>query len=98
MHLGEKVDSHVFLSNKKNTQNVASLNRIGAMSVLNHVSLKTQRLKENATNEKSFTVFVKDVSHNINLMRIGKWRQLNRLSLRLNIPTQRFFVCLRAQP
>ena len=55
-------------------------------------------LKENATNEKSFTVFVQDVSHNINLMRIGKWRQLNGISLLLNIPTRQFFVCLRAQP
>ena len=48
-------------------------------------------LKEYATNEKTFTAFVQDVSHNIYLMRIGKWRRLNRKSLRLNIPTQRFF-------
>ena len=47
-------------------------------------------LKESATYEKTWTVFVQDVSHNINLMRIGKWRRLNRISLRLNIPTQRF--------
>ena len=47
-------------------------------------------LKESATNERTWTVFVQDVSHNINLMRIGKWRRLNMISLRLNIPTQRF--------
>ena len=47
-------------------------------------------LKESATNEKTWTVFVQDVSHNINLMRIGKWRRLNMISRRLNIPTQRF--------
>ena len=48
-------------------------------------------LKEYATNEETFTAFVQDVSHNINLMRIGKWRRLNRISLRLNIPAQRFY-------
>ena len=47
-------------------------------------------LKESATNEKTWTVFVQDVSHNINLMRIGKWRRLNMISRCLNIPTQRF--------
>ena len=55
-------------------------------------------LKEYATNEKACTIFVQDVSHNMNLMRIGKWRRLNSISLCLNIPTQRFFVCLRAPP
>ena len=49
-----------------------------------------QFLKESATNEKTWTVFVQDVSHNINLTRIGKWRRLNMISRRLNIPTQRF--------
>ena len=48
------------------------------------------KLKESATNEKTCTVFVQDVSRNINLIRIGKWRQLNMISRRLNIPTQRF--------
>ena len=47
-------------------------------------------LKESATNENTWTVFVQVVSHNINLMRIGKWRRWNRISRRLNIPTQRF--------
>ena len=46
--------------------------------------------------EKTCTVFVRDVSHNINLMRIGKWRRLNGISLRLNIPTQRFFCLLES--
>ena len=40
-------------------------------------------LKESATNEKKRTVFVQDVSHNINLMIIGKWRRLNMISRRL---------------
>ena len=48
------------------------------------------KLKESATNKKTWTVFVQDVSHNINLMRVGKWRRLNMISRRLNIPTQRF--------
>ena len=47
-------------------------------------------LKESATNEKTWTVFVQDVLHNINFMRIGKWRRLNMISCRLNIPTQQF--------
>ena len=43
---------------------------------------KQTLLKEYATNEKkTCTVLFQDVSHNINLMRIGKWRQLNRISL-----------------
>ena len=44
--------------------------------------------------KKTCTLFVQDVSHNINLMRIGKWRRLNRISLRLNIPTERFLFAL----
>ena len=57
-----------------------------------------KELKDYATNEKTCTVFVQDVSPNINLMKIRKWRRLNRISLRLNIPTQRLFVWLRAPP
>ena len=38
-------------------------------------------------NEKRCTVFVQDVLHNINLMRIGKWTGLNRICLHLDIPT-----------
>ena len=41
-------------------------------------------------NEKTCTVFVQDVSHNINLMRIGKYRKSKRISLLLNIA----FFCL----
>ena len=37
--------------------------------------------------KKTCTVFVRDVSHNINLLKIGKWKQLNRISLPLDIPT-----------
>ena len=53
-------------------------------------SIYSSILKESATNENTWTVFVQVVSHNINLMRIGKWRRWNRISRRLNIPTQRF--------
>ena len=37
-------------------------------------------LKENARNEETCTVSVQNMSHNINLVRIGKWRRLNRIS------------------
>ena len=48
------------------------------------------RCFEKTSFPKTWSVFVQDVSHNINLMRIGKWRRLNMISRRLNIPTQRF--------
>ena len=41
-------------------------------------------LKENAVNEETCAVSVQNTSHNINLVRIGKWRQLNKISVRLN--------------
>ena len=46
----------------------------------------TWALKENAVNEETCAVSFQNMSHNIHSVRIGKWRQLNKIYVHLNIP------------